>query len=176
LKFSALPIDGAWLIELEPRSDERGFFARTWCAEEFRKHDLVAAVAQINTAVSARAGTLRGLHYQVAPHLEAKTVRCTRGRVFDVIADLRPDSLTYLTWWGTELDPSQGRQLHVPAGCAHGYLTLEPDSELMYLASVPYAPASARGLRFDDPVLGIGWPRAVEVISEADRSWPLLKR
>lgn len=174
MRFDALPIHGAWLVAPERRADERGHFARVWCAEEMRAHKLPDRIAQVNTAFSPRAGTLRGLHWQIAPDLEVKIVRCTQGRVFDVIVDLRPGSATERQWFGIELSAGDGVQLVVPAGCAHGYLTLEPDCELMYSASAAYAPASARGVRHDDPAIGIRWPRAVEVISAADQGWSLL--
>jgi dTDP-4-dehydrorhamnose 3,5-epimerase len=174
MDFTPLPIEGAWRILRARRPDERGFFARLWCAQQMRAHGLPDAISQVNTGFSPRAGTLRGLHWQVEPDLECKVVRCTRGRVFDVIVDLRAGSPTERRWHAEELSADNGVQLVVPAGCAHGYLTLETDCELMYCASVPYAPASARGVRFDDPALAIRWPRPVDVISTADRSWPLL--
>jgi dTDP-4-dehydrorhamnose 3,5-epimerase len=175
VKYSPTDIPGVWLIELERRADDRGYFARTWCEQEFRKHGLNSAVTQINTAVSTRAGTLRGMHYQEPPDAEVKVVRCVRGALFDVTVDLRADSPTYGRWFGTTLSGANGLALYIPEGCAHGYITLEPDTELTYMASVPYAPKSARGVRFDDPAFGIRWPRAAEVISEQDRTWPEFK-
>ena len=172
MKFSPTQIAGAWLLSLEKRSDERGYFARMWCERELRDQGLNAAVSQINTGVSPRAGTLRGLHFQKAPHAEVKIVRCLRGEVFDVIVDLRPDSPTYRHWQGFTLAASGGEQLYIPEGCAHGYLTLAADTELMYFASVAYAPGSASGVRHDDPAFGIRWPRPIEVISTADQGWP----
>ena len=169
-----LPIIGAFLVRPSPIADERGLFARTWCAEEFARHGIAQLPTQANTGFSPRRGTLRGLHYQEAPALEAKLVRCTRGAVYDVIVDLRPDSGSAYRWFGAELTADNRLGLFVPPLCAHGYLTLSPDTELEYLATTPYAPASARGVRWDDPALGISWPAPVELISDRDRSWPLL--
>lgn len=176
MKFRELPIAGAWLIEPEPVRDDRGLFARVWCAEEFAAHGIEARPVQSNTGWSARRGTLRGLHYQEGPHLEAKIVRCTRGAVFDVVVDLRPDSATWGQWHGVELRADDRYSIFVPPLCAHGYLTLADDTELEYHATAPYAAGSARGARYDDPLLAIAWPNPVEVISERDRSWPLLGR
>jgi len=174
MRFTNLPIAGAALVEPEPIKDDRGYFARVWCEEEFARHGLDSRAAQANIGVSHKQGTLRGLHYQVAPDLEAKLVRCLRGAVWDVMVDLRPDSPTYRRWHGVELRGGDGRAVYVPPLCAHGYVTLEDDTELWYQASVPFAPASARGVRYDDPSLGITWPRPALVISDRDRAWPLL--
>ena len=163
------------LVELEPIADERGYFARAWCQAEFASHGLDARVAQANVGVSPRKGTLRGLHYQDFPDLEAKLVRCTRGAVWDVLADLRPESPTYRRWHAVSLSENDCRAVYVPPRCAHGYLTLVDDSEVWYQASVPFASSSARGVRYDDPVLAIAWPEPVMVISERDRNWPLLE-
>jgi dTDP-4-dehydrorhamnose 3,5-epimerase len=160
------------VVELEPRRDERGFFARLWCEDEFTRAGLNPRIAQINTARSAAAGTLRGMHFQLAPHAEAKLVRCTRGAVFDVAVDLRADSPTFLQWFGTDLDEESGRMLYIPEGCAHGYLTLKFNTDLTYQTSVPYAPKSARGVRYNDPAFGIVWPQPVKVISQQDLDWP----
>ncbi len=173
MKFTPGSIAGAWIIDLERRRDERGWFARTWCEQEFAAQGLSTRVAQVNSGFSPRAGTLRGLHYQVAPHDEVKVMRCTRGAVYDVVLDLRPESATHRQWMGVELSAGNGRTLYAPQGCAHGYLTLEPDTELMYSSSHPYAPGSARGVRYDDPAFGIAWPAPVAVISGQDRQWPL---
>jgi dTDP-4-dehydrorhamnose 3,5-epimerase len=172
LEFTAGAVDGAFLIEPERRSDERGFFARLWCAEELAARGLVARISQINTGVSPRRGTLRGLHYQLPPHEEVKIVRCFRGAVFDVVVDLRRGSPSYRRWMGVELTAENTRLLYVPEGCAHGYLTLTDDVELVYLTSRPYAPEAARGVRFDDPAFGIAWPAPVRVVSRADETWP----
>lgn len=174
MKFTATKIAGVVVVDLERRSDERGFFARQWCAEELTKAGLDARVAQINTARSIAQGTLRGIHFQRAPHAEAKLVRCTRGAVFDVAVDLRPDSPTYCQWFGVELDDESGRALYIPEGCGHGYITLTANSDLVYQASTPYAPSSATGVRHDDPAFGIAWPVPIMVMSAQDRGWPLL--
>lgn len=172
MKFTPGTVAGAWLIDLEPRADERGYFARTWCAQEFAAHGLATCIVQANTAVSPKRGTLRGMHYQEAPHAEVKVIRCTRGAVYDVVVDLRPDSATHGRWMGVELSAGNGRALYAPEGCAHGYLTLEDDTELLYFASDCYAPAAARGVRYDDPAFGIVWPGRIELVSVQDRSWP----
>jgi dTDP-4-dehydrorhamnose 3,5-epimerase len=171
--FTPTELRDAFLVEIEPRADARGFFARTWCHKEFEAHGLSTAVAQANTAVSPRKGTLRGLHYQEAPFAEVKLVRCTRGAVYDVIVDLRPDSPTYRRWIGLELSADNHRMLYVPEGFAHGYQTLSDDAELWYQTSQFYAPAAARGVRYDDPAFDMRWPLAVTVISDADHGWPL---
>ncbi len=160
------------MVELEPRRDDRGFFARQWCAQEFARAGLDTRISQINTARSTAVGTLRGVHYQAAPHGEVKLVRCTRGAVFDVAVDLRVGSSTLGQWFGIELDDASGRMLYIPEGCGHGYLTLAPDTDLTYQASVPYSPQSATGVRYDDPAFGIAWPSPVRVISQQDRGWP----
>lgn len=170
--FTKGEIDGAYIIDLERREDERGFFARFWCEAEFKSQGLSGRVSQINTGYSEKAGTLRGMHYQAAPHEEVKVVRCLRGAVFDVIVDLRPESPTHKRWMGVELTGANGRMLYVPEGCAHGYFTREPATELLYLTSRPYAQQSAGGVRYDDPAFGILWPGGVRVISQADRDWP----
>jgi dTDP-4-dehydrorhamnose 3,5-epimerase len=170
--FTETPLPGAFLIAPEPRADHRGHFSRLWCMAELGKLGLDTRIAQINTGFSPRPGTLRGMHLQLAPNGEVKVVRCTRGAVFDVIVDLRRGSPTHAHWHGVELDAHNALQLYVPAGFAHGYLTLAPDSEVVYLASVPYAPQSATGVRFDDPAFRIDWPATPAVVSDADRSWP----
>jgi len=162
------------LIEPDPIEDERGFFARVWCAEEFARQGLDPRAAQANVGVSPRPGTLRGLHYQAAPDLEAKVVRCLQGVVWDVMVDLRADSATFRRWYGVELDAAQRQAVYIPPLCAHGYLTLAPNCEVWYQATTPYVPASARGIRWDDPAVGIRWPAPVEVIGARDRAWPLL--
>jgi dTDP-4-dehydrorhamnose 3,5-epimerase len=173
VKFAPGSIGGSWIVDLEPRRDERGYFARAWCAQEFAAHGLLTRVAQVNTAVSPVEGTLRGMHFQDPPHAEVKVVRCTRGAVYDVIVDLRPDSPTHRKWLGVELGAENGRTLYVPEGCAHGYITLAPDTELMYFTSQPYAPGAAGGVRFDDPAFDIRWPRPPALVSDQDRGWPL---
>ncbi len=152
------PLGGAHVIELERLGDERGYFARTFDSEQFAAAGLDGRVVQASTSFNARAGTLRGLHYQADPHGEAKLVRVTRGAVFDVIVDLRPDSATFREWFGVELDAASGRSLYVPAGLAHGFQTLVDDSEMLYQMSCHYVPDAARGVRFDDPAFAIEWP------------------
>jgi dTDP-4-dehydrorhamnose 3,5-epimerase len=172
--FQDTELAGAYVIELEKREDERGHFARLWCEKELGDRGLVNRIAQINSGFSPRAGTLRGLHYQLPPHAEVKVVRCTRGAVYDVIVDLRRESPTYRRWMGLELNADSWRLLYVPEGCAHGYLTLTENTELTYLASRSYAPDAARGVRYDDRAFGIRWPKEVKLnlVSKADASWP----
>lgn len=170
--FTPAKLAGAYLIDLEKRADDRGFFARTWCRNEFRAQGLVEEFVQANVSYNRRKGTLRGMHYQLAPHEEVKLVRCTRGRIYDAIVDLRPGSPTYLQWIGVELSAANYRMLYVPAGFAHGFQTLEDETEVTYQVSAFYAPQAERGARYDDPAFGIQWPLPVEVISEKDRTWP----
>lgn len=175
--FTETRLSGAFIVDLERHKDERGFFARVWCREEFRKHALATEMVQGNIAYNRKAGTLRGLHYQRSPHQEVKLVRCTRGAVYDVIVDLRPESSTYLEWVGIELTEENGRMLYVPEGLAHGYQTLADGSEVAYLVSEFYVPGSEAGIRFDDPEVGIEWPLPLpdrNIISDRDTSWPLL--
>jgi dTDP-4-dehydrorhamnose 3,5-epimerase len=174
MEFEATPIEGVHVVRPRKLVDERGFFARVSCEQELADQGLVGRFVQANTGVSARRGTLRGLHLQRPPHEEAKLVRCTRGRVWDVAVDLRPGSPTRTRWFGLELDADEHTMLYVPPGCAHGYLTLTDGAEVLYLTSAAYAPEAATGRRWDDPAFGIEWPAAVEVVSEQDRSWPLL--
>jgi dTDP-4-dehydrorhamnose 3,5-epimerase len=163
---------GAYTIDLEPVEDERGFFARQWCEQEFADAGLTTAVSQASVAFNREKGTLRGMHWQVAPHAEVKLIRCVRGAIHDVIVDLRPESMTFSEWFAVDLTAENRRTLYVPEGLAHGYLTLEDESEVWYQMSAPYAPDAARGFRYDDPRFGIRWPGAVRVISERDRRWP----
>jgi dTDP-4-dehydrorhamnose 3,5-epimerase len=172
MKFQETPIPGVLVVEPERHHDERGHFARIWCRDEFRDRGLDAGVSQINTGFNRRAGTLRGMHYQLAPHAENKFVRCTRGALYDVALDLRPESPTFKAWFGVELTAEDGRMLWIPEGCAHGYQTLSDATELLYLTSRAYEPAQARGVRYDDPAFRITWPLEVRVISDADRGWP----
>jgi dTDP-4-dehydrorhamnose 3,5-epimerase len=174
LIFTETRLAGAFVIDIEKRADSRGFFGRAWCAEEFRGQGLDPVFLQANVGFSRQRGTLRGLHYQASPHAEAKLIRCTRGAVFDVVVDLRPDSPTYLKWLGVELTEQNHRMVFIPEGCAHGYQTLADDAEVFYLVTAPYAAASEGGLRYDDPALAIDWPLEVSSISEKDRSWTLL--
>jgi dTDP-4-dehydrorhamnose 3,5-epimerase len=171
MRFLETPITGAWLVEPEARSDERGFFAKLWTAERLAARGLRSDFVECNESGSVRRGTLRGLHYQAAPHGEVKLVRCVRGRIFDAIVDLRSDSPTYLKWFGTELTADNRRMVYVPEGCAHGYLTLEDGCEVMYPVTAPYRPESERGLRWNDPLIAITWPAEPTVLSPKDREW-----
>ncbi|HSM65618.1 MAG TPA: dTDP-4-dehydrorhamnose 3,5-epimerase [Ilumatobacteraceae bacterium] len=174
MKFIPTSIAGAVMVDLEPRSDDRGFFARSFCRDEFEAAGLEPAVAQCNVSYNRRAGTLRGLHFQTADAPEAKLVRCTRGAIFDVIVDLRPDSATLGEHVAVELTSDNRRALYIPPLFAHGYQTLDDDVEVLYQVSQPYTPNTERGLRFDDPVLAIDWPAAPSMITDKDRQWPLL--
>jgi dTDP-4-dehydrorhamnose 3,5-epimerase len=173
--FRELRLSGALLIRPEKLSDDRGFFARTWCREEFRAHGLVNQFVQGSVSVNPVRGTLRGLHLQRPPHAETKLLRCTRGAVFDVIVDLRPDSPTFREWLAVELTADSYDMLYVPEGFAHGFQTLRPETEVDYLISPAYEPAAAAGVRFDDPLLGIEWPLPITRLSQKDCSWPLLQ-
>jgi dTDP-4-dehydrorhamnose 3,5-epimerase len=173
VRFVETRLPGAFLVELEPREDERGSFSRTWCREELAAQGLATDVSQCSLSRNTRAGTLRGLHFQTAPHEEVKLVRCTRGAIFDVILDLRPGSDTEGEWIGVELPAATGTALYVPKGFAHGFQTLVDDSEVFYMMSDPYVPEAARGVRWDDPAFGIEWPEADgRTISERDLAWP----
>lgn len=174
--FRETALKGAYTIELEPHSDERGQFVRTWCQDEFRRHGIDMAFVQNAVSINTQRGTLRGLHWQAAPHEEAKLVRCARGAVYDVIVDIRPDSTTFGQWLGLTLTARTQIMLFVPTGFAHGFQTLEDDTEVSYQLSIGYAASSGRGLRFDDPALAIDWPLPVSRISDRDRSWPPLQR
>jgi dTDP-4-dehydrorhamnose 3,5-epimerase len=170
--FAQTPLSGAYLIDIKRIEDERGFFARGFCQNEFTEHGLNPAVAQVNVAFNHRRGTVRGMHFQRAPWAEAKLVRCTRGAIFDVIVDLRPGSATRGRWFGVELTQDNRRMLYVPEDFAHGYQTLADDTEIYYQTSRVYAPQFAAGVRFDDPALAIAWPLPASVVSEQDRNWP----
>ncbi len=176
MRFEPTILSGAYVITLEIKADERGGFARTFCQREFADHGLKSAVAQCNLSFNHKAGTLRGMHYQVPPATETKLVRCTRGAVYDVIVDLRPESPTYLRHVGVELTEHNRTALYVPELFAHGYQTLTDDAEVMYQVGEMYTPGHERGIRHDDPLLGIRWPAAVTVISEKDANWPALSR
>jgi dTDP-4-dehydrorhamnose 3,5-epimerase len=170
--YQTSALTDARLILPEPRRDERGYFARLFCAEEFRREGLPEVFVQQNLSFSAQKGTLRGMHYQAEPHGEAKLVRCLRGAIHDVIVDLRPESPTFLQWAGFDLTAENMAQLLVPVGFAHGFQTLTDDAEVSYLVSYPYTQHAERGLRWDDPAIGIDWPLEPTTISEKDRSWP----
>jgi dTDP-4-dehydrorhamnose 3,5-epimerase len=171
--FLPTELSGVFVVEAEPKADDRGLFARTYCRDEFAARGLCVNWVQCNVSFNTRAGTLRGMHWQAAPHEEVKLVRCTAGAAFDVVADLRPDSPTYRKWVGVELTAANRRAVYIPAGFAHGFQTLADGTELFYQMSGFYAPEAARGARWDDPALGIEWPAcAGRVISERDRSFP----
>ena len=172
MRFIATELPDAYVLELERREDVRGFFARTWCRDEFGDHGLVPHLAQCSISRNFLAGTLRGMHFQTAPHEEAKLVRCTSGSIFDVVVDLRAESATYRSWFGAELSAENRLALYVPEGCAHGFLTLTDDAEVAYQISEFHAPDAARGLRWNDPAIGIEWPGEVVIINERDRSYP----
>jgi dTDP-4-dehydrorhamnose 3,5-epimerase len=171
--FTATRLKDAFVIDVERRGDERGYLARTYCEREFADHRLVTRFVQASTIFSPNRDTLRGLHFQTAPHGEVKLVRCTRGAVQVTIVDLRPDSPTHTQWLSVELSPENGRLLYVPKGFAQGYQTLVDDTEVAYQMSHEYVPESASGVRWDDPAFGIEWPPAQQrIISERDRAWP----
>ena len=173
--FKETPLKGAFVLEPEEKSDERGLFARTFCRREFEAHGLNPTVAQCNLSYNNKAGTLRGMHFQLPPAAEVKLVRCTRGAVFDVIVDMRQDSETYLQHFGVELSADNRKALYVPELFAHGYQTLEDGAEVAYQVSEFYTPGQEGGLRYNDPDLGIDWPQEVTVVSDKDETWKLLK-
>lgn len=170
--FHKTPLDGARVIELEKRGDDRGFFARFFCEKEFAAEGLETRFVQINNSLSSKKGTLRGLHYQLPPSGEVKVVRAIRGALYDVIVDLRAGSPTFGKWFGAELSAENRMMMYVPRGFAHAFITLTDDTEALYLVSDFYAPECERGLRFNDPALGIEWPIEPVEVSEKDRSWP----
>lgn len=172
--FTETPLAGAFVIDVEPIEDERGFFARAWASDEFEKHGLTADIAQTNMSKTLRAGTFRGFHWQDPPFGEAKTVRCIAGAVFNCIIDMRPDSATYRSWFGVELSAENHRMLYIPEQFANGFLILDDDTVLLYNVSRPYQPGNEHGVRFDDPAIGVEWPRSIEHLSEKDQNWPLL--
>ena len=168
MKFVETRVPGVVVVESEPVEDERGSFARAFCDEEYRKAGFPVRIVQCNTSFNRARGTLRGLHYQVTPAAETKVVRCTRGRVFDVAVDLRPESPTFCTWTGAELAPEDHRAHLIPEGCAHGFITLAAESEVFYLMASPHSPEHARGVRWDDPAFAVEWPLRPSVISAHD--------
>lgn len=175
MRFEQTPLSGAWVVEVDRISDERGYFARTFDRDEWRARGMDPAVVQCNTSYNARAGTLRGMHFQASPHGEPKLVRCVRGAVYDVIVDLRPGSTTHGGWFGADLTAENGRALHVPTGLAHGFQTLEDDSEVLYMMGGEYVAEAALGVRWDDPAFGIEWPEPPpggRTISERDATYP----
>jgi dTDP-4-dehydrorhamnose 3,5-epimerase len=172
LKFSKTELSGVYIIELEPREDQRGYFARVFCEREFAEHGLVKRYVQCNMSGNPKRGTLRGMHYQLPPHEEVKLIRCIRGAIWDCIVDLRPDSPTFKRWQGFELSADNHKMLYVPTGFAHSYLTLTDDSEVFYMVSEFYAPGSERGIRYNDPAFNIEWPISIEVVSDKDAHHP----
>jgi len=176
MRFSETKLAGAKVVDPSPHEDDRGRFLRAWCAREFAAQGLDFVPVQANMGFTIRKGTVRGLHFQAAPALEAKLVRCTKGAIFDVVVDLRPESSSYRDWYGVELSAQNGRMLYVPELCAHGYQTLEENTEIYYLASGFFAPGAVRGLRFDDPAFNIRWPLVATSVSEQDLTWPLVER
>ena len=169
--FKETKLEGAYLVEIEKREDFRGFFARAFCQDEFSDHDLNGDIVQANMSFNHKKGTLRGMHFQADPFAECKTVRCVRGAIYDVIIDLRPDSKTFKQWFGVELCEGDGKMLYIPKHFAHGYLTLEDNSEVTYFVSQVYVPDAGRGVPYDDPAFAIQWPVEVTCISEQDRNW-----
>jgi dTDP-4-dehydrorhamnose 3,5-epimerase len=170
--FNPTALPGVFEIEVERLFDERGFFARAWCCKEFEAHGLESRLVQSSVSFNVQKGTLRGMHYQVQPAAEAKLVRCTRGAIYDVVLDLRHDSPTFAQWVALTLTADQRNMVYVPEGCAHGFLTLTDDTEVFYQMSEYYSPASARGVRWDDPAFQIAWPGTIDVISDRDRTYP----
>ncbi|MHB1231524.1 MAG: dTDP-4-dehydrorhamnose 3,5-epimerase [Burkholderiales bacterium] len=172
MKFIEAALPGAFIIEPEPLEDERGFFARTFCAREFERQGLNPRLVQCSISYNRSKGTLRGMHYQASPHAEAKLVRCTRGAIYDVIVDLRRESLSYRRWVAVELTAENHRALYIPEGLAHGFQTLDSDTEVLYQMSEFFRPESARGVRWDDPAFRIEWPEAARIISPKDIGYP----
>lgn len=172
MRFQTTNLRDAWLIDLEQVGDSRGFFARTFCVQEFASNGLEISYPQHSISFSSRVGTVRGMHYQREPHSEVKLVRCLKGAIWDVIIDIRPGSPTYRRWQGFELSDTNRRQLYIPRGFAHGFQTLSDDAEVSYLISEIYVPEAASGIRHDDPSFSIAWPLPVSAISEKDSRWP----
>lgn len=172
MEFLKTKLPGVFEIRIEAKPDERGFFARTWCRTEFEAQGLAGNLVQCSLSFNKRKGTLRGMHYQIGPYEEAKLIRCTQGAIYDVVLDLRPRSPAFKDWIGVELTAGKRNMMYVPQGCAHGFLTLEDQSEVIYQMSEFQNPESARGVRWDDPAFQIKWPAKVEVISERDRTYP----
>jgi dTDP-4-dehydrorhamnose 3,5-epimerase len=172
MKFTETKLKGAFVVEIEKLSDDRGFFARSWCQKEFEAHGLSSEVVQANVSYNRKKGTIRGMHYQIAPYQECKLVRCTRGAIYDVIIDLRLNSPTYRQWTGVELTADNYTMFFVPEDFAHGFQTLTDETEITYQVSQFYTPGSEKGIRFDDPTFDILWPLEVTVISDKDRTWP----
>jgi dTDP-4-dehydrorhamnose 3,5-epimerase len=174
LRFAPTDVVGAMLIDPILRKDDRGHFARAWCIREFAEHGIDFVPVEANIGFNVRKGTLRGLHFQTEPALEAKLIHCTRGSIFDVVLDLRPESPSYRKWYGTVLSAANYRMLYIPERCAHGYQTLEDCTDVYYLTSQFYSPGTERGVRYDDPMFSIQWPLPAAAMSENDRKWPLM--
>jgi len=172
MKFQPTRLEGVFEIAIEPHCDERGFFARSWCVQEFEQHGLDPKLVQCNISFNPRKGTLRGLHFQDSPYQEVKVVRCTQGAIYDVVVDLRASSPTFKSWTAAILTANARNMLYIPQGCAHGFLTLEDNSEVFYQMSEFYHASAARGVRWDDHAFGVAWPAPVELISERDRTYP----
>jgi dTDP-4-dehydrorhamnose 3,5-epimerase len=170
--FQETKLAGVFEIQIEAKADERGFFARTWCQQEFASHGLNARLVQCSVSFNTRKGTLRGMHYQAAPFPETKVVRCTRGSLYDVVLDLRGQSPTFKQWIGVTLDADKRNMIYVPEGCAHGFITLEAETEIFYQISEFFKPELSRGVRWDDAAFNIAWPAPVQLISERDRTYP----
>jgi dTDP-4-dehydrorhamnose 3,5-epimerase len=172
MTFHETKLQGVFEIRIEPLRDERGFFARSWCQTEFKAHGLNPALVQCNISFNGRKGTLRGMHYQLAPYAEAKLIRCTRGAIYDVIVDLRRESPTFKQWVSVVLTAEKRNMAYVPEDCAHGFLTLEDETEVLYQMSQFFSAESARGVRWNDPAFQIAWPHEIAVISERDKNYP----
>lgn len=172
VKFTETSLCGAYILDIEPIEDERGFFARSWCIDEFKQHGLNSQLAQCNISFNHKKGTLRGMHYQIKPHEETKIVRCTHGALYDVIIDIRSQSPTYKKWFGIELTQENHRAIYIPEGFAHGFQTLEDNTEVLYMMSALYHAESARGISWDDPNIAIQWPLVITAISKRDLSYP----
>jgi len=170
--FHETKLKGAFLIEIKKIEDDRGFFGRAWCQKEFEDAGINPNIYQINTSLTYRKGTIRGMHYQIDPHQEGKLIRCTRGRIFDVMIDLRPESPTFMQWLGHELSEDNYRMVFVPENFAHGFVTLEDHCEVYYPVTEFYTPGSERGIRYDDPAFDIAWPVEIEVVSDKDMNHP----
>ena len=175
MRFTETKIQGTFIIDIDPITDSRGYFARTWCTKELEARGLDASACQMNLSSNAKAGTLRGLHYQDEPYAEAKLVRCNKGAIFDVAVDLRPYSKTRYQWIGVNLDADNHKGLWIPKGCGHGFQSLIDDSEVLYISSTEYCPAAENGAHYADPKFNIQWPLAVTEVSEKDRNWPYLQ-
>jgi len=175
LKFTTTRIPGAFVLQMQAHEDHRGYFSRLFCRDEFQQHGLDPNISQINTGLTLKAGTVRGVHFQAAPHADNKYIRCLNGSIYDVCVDLRPDSPTFQQYFAIELSRDNRTMLYLPAGCGHAYQTLVDDSEIMYTTNQPFEPESATGVRYDDPAFAIEWPLKITEISETDRNWPNFK-